>query len=122
MTTREKAQTPEDITRLFVDRANARDADGLADLYEPDAVMDFPPGEQTVGRDAIREVMRAMLEHGPAEFPHEEPLPTLRIGDIALTATKPQDGSGGRAQVVRRQADGTWLRILDRPEAGGSGP
>ncbi len=120
MTIREKAQTPEDITRLFVERANAGDAEGLAELYEPEAVMGFPPGQETVGRDAIRTVMEAMLEHGPAEFPHEEPLATLRIGDLALTATKPQDGTGGRAQVVRRQADGTWLRILDRPEAGGS--
>jgi uncharacterized protein (TIGR02246 family) len=119
MTNREKAQTPEDITRLFVDRANAGDAEGLAELYEPDAVMAFPPGQQTVGRDAIRAVMEGMIEHGPVEFPHEELLSTLRIGDIALTATKPEDGTGGRAQVVRRQADGTWLRILDRPEAGG---
>ncbi len=118
MTNREKAQTPEDITRLFVDRANAGDVEGLAELYEPDAVMAFPPGQETVGRDAIRAVMQGMIEHGPTEFPHEELLPTLRIGDIALTATKPEDGSGGRAQVVRRQSDGTWLRILDRPEAG----
>ena len=34
-----KAQTPEDITRLFVERVNAGDAQGLAELYEPDAVM-----------------------------------------------------------------------------------
>jgi uncharacterized protein (TIGR02246 family) len=116
---RDKAHTPEDLTRLFVDRANAGDAEGLAELYEPGAVMAFPPGATTVGRDAIRGVMEAMLEHGPAEFPHEELLPTLRIDDIALTATRPSDGTGGRAQVVRRQPDGTWLRILDRPEAGG---
>ena len=120
MTNRETAQAPEDITRLFVDRANAGDVEGLAELYEADAVMAFPPGEQTVGRDAIRAVMQGMIEHGPGEFPHEELLPTLRLGDIALTATKPQDGTGGRAQVVRRQADGSWLRILDRPEARGS--
>ena len=116
---REQARTPEDLTRLFVERANAGDAEGLAELYEPGAVMGFPPGSETVGRDAIQEVMAAMLEHGPSEFPHEELLPTLRIGDLALTATKPQDGTGGRAQVARRQPDGTWLRILDRPEAGG---
>ena len=50
MTEREKAQKPEDITRLFVERANAKDAEGLALLYEEDAVMAFPPGQQTVGR------------------------------------------------------------------------
>jgi uncharacterized protein (TIGR02246 family) len=120
MAQREKAHTPEDLTRLFVERANAGDAEGLAALYEPDAVMGFPPGETTVGRDAIQKIMGAMLEHGPSEFPHEEILPTLRIDDLALTGTKAQDGTGGRAQVARRQPDGTWLRILDRPEAGTS--
>ena len=45
----ERAASPEDLTRLFVDRANAGDADGLADLYEPDAVMAYPPGRETVG-------------------------------------------------------------------------
>ena len=43
------AKTPEDITRLFVERVNAGDAEGLADLYEPDAVIAFPPGQLTVG-------------------------------------------------------------------------
>ncbi len=37
----EKALAPEDITRLFVERANAGDAEGLAELYTPDAVVAF---------------------------------------------------------------------------------
>ena len=49
MTERERAQEPEDLTRLFVERANARDAEGLADLYESDAVMGFPPFRAPVG-------------------------------------------------------------------------
>jgi hypothetical protein len=35
---------------------------------------------------------------------------------LALTSTPPKDGSGARAQVSRRQSDGTWLRVLDQPE------
>jgi uncharacterized protein (TIGR02246 family) len=112
------ATEPEDITRLFVERANAGDAEGLAELYEPDAVMGFPPGQTTVGRDAIRAVLEAMLER-VEHFEPEEPLPTLRSGDIALTTTAAKDDAGARAQVVRRQADGTWLRILDLPAIGG---
>ncbi len=46
----------------------------------------------------------------------EEPLPTLRLGDLALTSTPALDEAGARAQVVRRQPDGTWLRVLDRPD------
>ena len=113
-----KAHQPEDLARLFVERANAGDAEGLAALYEPDAVMGFPPGSETVGRDAIQAVMEQMLAHAPAAFELEEPLPTLRIDDLALTATRPKDDTGGRSQVARRQSDGSWLRILDRPEAG----
>jgi uncharacterized protein (TIGR02246 family) len=112
---RETAKTPEDITRLFVERANAKDADGLAALYEPDAVMAYPPGRRTVGRDAIREFWEKALPQMP-RFEPEEPLPTLISGDLALTSTPPKDGAGARAQVVRRQPDGSWLRVLDQPE------
>ncbi|PLW73543.1 DUF4440 domain-containing protein [Streptomyces sp. SCUT-3] len=116
---REGAAEPEDLARLFVERANARDADGLAALYAPDAVMAYPPGSSTVGREAIRAVLAEMLEHVPLPFPVEEPLPTVRHGDLALTSTRPSDGTGGRVQVARRQPDGTWLRIIDRPEVPG---
>lgn len=112
---REKASTPEDLTRLFVERSNAGDADGVAELYEPDAVMAFPPGQLTVGRDAIRELWEEVLGQRP-HFVPEPPLPTLVCGDIALTSTPPRDGAGARAQVVRRQRDGSWLRVLDQPE------
>jgi uncharacterized protein (TIGR02246 family) len=115
MTTRETATEPEDLTRLFVERANDGDAEGLALLYEEDAVMAYPPGQTTVGRTAIRELWTEVLSHQP-HFEQEQPLPTLRSGDLALTSTPPQDGSGARAQVVRRQPDGSWLRVLDQPE------
>jgi uncharacterized protein (TIGR02246 family) len=117
MTTNENAQTPEDLTRLFVERANAGDAAGIADLYEPEAVMAYPPGGVTIGRGAIRALWERVLAKAPA-FEPEQPLPTLISGDIALTATIARDGDGVRAQVVRRQADGTWLRLLDQPEIG----
>jgi uncharacterized protein (TIGR02246 family) len=115
-TARERATQPEDLARLFVERANAGDAEGLAELYEPDAAVAFPPGSVTVGRAAIRELYEQMVAAAP-KFTLEEPLTTLYNGDLALTATRPADGTGGRSQVARRQPDGTWLRILDRPEA-----
>jgi uncharacterized protein (TIGR02246 family) len=111
----EKALTPEDLTRLFVERANAKDAAGIAALYEEDAVMAYPPGEVTAGREAIRAFWEKALP-AAARFQPESPLPTLVSGDLALTATPPKDGAGARAQVVRRQADGSWLRVLDQPE------
>ncbi|MEU0805079.1 nuclear transport factor 2 family protein [Streptomyces sp. NPDC005970] len=114
-TARERATEPEDLTRLFVERANAGDAEGLAELYEPDAVLAYPPGSQTVGRDAIRAVFERMLAQVP-RFEQEPALPTVRNGDLAVTSTHPADNTGGRVQVVRRQPDGSWLRVIDRPE------
>lgn len=111
----ETARTPEDLTRLFVERSNNADADGVATLYEEDAVIAYPPGQVTVGRAAIRELWASVLAHAP-KFTPETPLPTLICGDLALTSTPPRDGAGARAQVVRRQPDGSWLRIIDQPE------
>jgi uncharacterized protein (TIGR02246 family) len=111
----EKALKPEDLTRLFVARANDRDAAGMAALYEEQAVIAYPPGKMTVGRDAIGALMEGMLANAP-RFEPEAPLPTLVSGDIALTSTVARDGAGARAQVARRQPDGTWLRLLDQPE------
>lgn len=111
----ERAMSPEDITRLFVERANAGDIDGLVALYEPDAVMAFPPGSTTAGHAAIRKLFEQMLAARP-HFEQEEPLPTLISGDIALTSTPSKDNTGVRVQVVRRQSDGSWLRVIDRPE------
>lgn len=115
MTHNEKAQRPEDLTRLFVECANRKDAAGLAELYEEDAVMAYPPGSTTTGRDAIRALWEKLLPNMP-QFKQEAPLPALISGDIALTATIAKDGTGARAQVARRQQDGSWLRLLDQPE------
>ncbi len=115
MPNREGAKTPEDLTRLFVERANAADAEGAAALYEADAVLAFPPGAFTVGRDAIQALFVQMFSSRP-HFEPEPPLPTVMCGDLALTSTPPKDDAGARAQVVRRQADGTWLRVIDQPE------
>ena len=115
MPSNEKALRPEDLTRLFVERANQRDAAGVAELYEEDAVMAYPPGKVTKGREAIQALWEKVLANGP-HFEQEPPLPTLISGDIALTSTPPKDGAGARAQVTRQQPDGSWLRLLDQPE------
>jgi hypothetical protein len=74
-------------------------------LYEPDAALAFPSRDVTVGREAIR-----------AHFEPEDPLPTLRTGNLALTSTRRRSGKRVRVQVTRRQPDGTWLRVFDWPE------
>jgi ketosteroid isomerase-like protein len=115
---RERAMRPEDVSRLIVERVNLGDAAGIAELYEPEAVLDYPLGHHVAGREAIRTAYEQMLAQ-KVQFKREEPLPTIQSGDLALTATRPSDDTGGRVQVVRRQPDGSWLRVLDRPETRG---
>ena len=114
----EKALFPEDLARQFVERAdaaNAAAAAGIAALYEEHAVMAFPPGGTTSGREAIRELWVTVLAAVP-HFESQAPLATLTSGDIALTCTVAKDGTGARVPVARRQSDGSWLRLLDQPE------
>lgn len=114
---RARAEHPEDIARLFVERVNADDLDGILELFEPDAVVAYPIDRPSRGTAALREMYGRLLAAKPV-FEVEEPLPTLISGDLAMTSTRPKDGTGGRVQVARRQPDGRWLRVLDRPEAG----
>ncbi len=110
-----RAKAPEDVTRLLVERLNAGDAAGVAALYEADAVLAYPPDRPVIGREAIRAVYQRMVDAG-VKFGTEAPLPTVRFENLALTSTRSADQTGLRVQVLRRQADGSWLRIIDRPE------
>jgi ketosteroid isomerase-like protein len=108
-----RATEPEDLSRLFVELANAGDVEGLVSLYEPDAVLAFPDGQVTVGADAIRRVYANLLAGKPT-FTQGDQHPALRLGDLALTSTR-LAGGGATAEVARRQPDGGWRWILDRP-------
>jgi ketosteroid isomerase-like protein len=115
MSDKQAAMEPEDVTRLVVERLNAGDAAGVAALYEPRAVLAYPADRPTTGREAIQAVYQRMVDGG-VRFGSETPLPTVLFEDLALTATRSADDTGVRVQVLRRQPDGSWLRIIDRPE------
>jgi ketosteroid isomerase-like protein len=110
-----RAMEPEEVTRLVAERLNAGDAAGVAALYEPQAVLAYPADRPTRGRAAIRAVYQRMVDAGMT-FGIETPLPTVRFEDLALTSTRSADNTGVRVQVLRRQPDGWWLRIIDPPE------
>jgi ketosteroid isomerase-like protein len=108
------AREPEDLSRLFVERANAGDVDGLVALYERDAVLATPDGGAVRGEAEIRRFYAALTASAPRFAPGAQH-PALRAGELALTSTRLPGGAAATAEVARRQPDGTWRWVLDRP-------
>ncbi len=110
---REPATDPNDLERMFIDRSNAADLDGLVALYEPDAVlMTFPERKVASGLTEIRAALERMLAD-QQEYVLGAQRPPLISGDLALTSTRLPDGAI-TTEVARRQPDGTWLWAIDR--------
>ena len=107
------AAVPEDLARLLIKRVNPGDVDGVVALYEPDAILALPGGGVAKGETAIRHFYAELLATRPTFTPGEQS-PPLCQGDLALTSTR-LTGGGATAEVARRQPDGSWRWIIDRP-------
>lgn len=119
------ATSPTELMELFATRAAAGDTEGLLDLYEPNAVFQPEFGVTLVGRDQIRPAIAEFGAMKPQITYTSEPQ-VIITGDLALVtnfwtmqATAP-DGTivregGISADVVRCQADGSWLVLIDQP-------
>jgi uncharacterized protein (TIGR02246 family) len=121
MTNNPPAAIHEEFEKAF----NAADLEALGALYEPEAILASGSGGAAVGPVAIREAYRGFLELKP-----QIRVQTLEVleapGGIAMlhgkweiTERQP-DGAEVRRQarnteVVRRQADGRWLFVIDNP-------
>lgn len=119
-----KVYKPEDMNSAFADAFNSGNIENLMALYEPTAVLVPIPGKVVEGLEAIRSALQELLAlkaHMISENQY-----ALVNGDIALLRAKvylvgsAPDGSrleinNHTAEVVRRQADGSWLYILDHP-------
>ena len=108
---RDGAEAPEALARLFNQRANAGDVEGLVALYEPDAVLAAGRVVAT-GHAEIRAFYADLLARRSA-FPPAEILPSLRNGPIAMTFARLPNGTLS-AETAREQADGTWRWVIDQ--------
>ncbi|UVK40739.1 nuclear transport factor 2 family protein [Mesorhizobium sp. AR10] len=111
-TSREPARDPQDLERLLIARQWVGDVDGMAALFEPDAVVDGGEGQLTRGRQAIRALFAEITATG-RKFASGDRRPAVINGDLALTSTKLPDGTI-TTEVARRQSDETWLWVIDR--------
>lgn len=108
----EPARDPQDLERLLVSRERVGDVDGMAALYESQAVVDCGDGRVLVGREAIRAYFAGLVAMG-RKFDFGVQRPAIVSGDLALTSTRLPDGSV-TAEIARRQADGTWRWVIDQ--------
>jgi uncharacterized protein (TIGR02246 family) len=119
---RHACDDPEEIHRLFQDAFNAGDIDGLMALYEPDAAVIPQPGSVVHGTEQVRAGLQDFLAlQGRISLDTKL---VVTVGDLAflsntwsLTGTgpdgKPLTMGATTAEVVRRQADGTWRYVID---------
>jgi len=120
------ASTPEATDRLFGERMNAGNLDGLVALYEKGATLIRQDGTAATGHDAIRAELAGILAAKPRVVMDVK---TIRRGgnNVALlyndwhgTAVgskgKTVQLNGCAVEVVRLQPDGRWLYVIDDPD------
>ncbi|TIS70440.1 MAG: hypothetical protein E5W94_34265, partial [Mesorhizobium sp.] len=106
------ARDPQDLERLLISRQWVGDINGMAALFEPNAVVDSGQGRLTLGREAIRALFADITATG-RKFAAGNQAPAVVSGDLALTSTRLPDGTV-TAEVARSQDDGTWRWVIDR--------
>ncbi len=121
---------PEELHRLFAQRASAGDIEGLIVLYEDGATLVAPDGAQAAGGDAVRERLQQLLAMTPRITNTRSR--AVVAGDIALMSNDfhisfgDGDASAGfqasATEVARRQADGGWLYVIDDPASTTTAP
>jgi ketosteroid isomerase-like protein len=103
---------------------NSGDLDSLMPLYERGAAFATEPGSLAHGGPGIREALAGFISmEGELDL---EVTRVLEVDDLALvTGVWSFDGTGpdgepvrltaSNADVLRRQADGTWRFVIDNP-------
>src|SRR4051812_46588902 len=116
--------TPEQVLETIVDGINSGNLDTLMPLYETGAAFATQPGSLAHGASGIGEALAGFISmKGKLDL---EVTRVLEVDDLALVTgvwSFAGTGPGGEpvrleasnADVLRRQADGTWRFVIDNP-------
>lgn len=117
-------RTPEQVLGAIVDGINTGNLDALMPLYEDNAGFAAQPGSLVHGLSGVREglagfiAMKGKLDLKVTRVLEANDL-ALVIGVWSFSGTgpdgKPVKLASKSADVLRRQADGSWRFVIDNP-------
>ena len=116
--------TPAQVLASIVDGINTGNLDSLMPLYESQAAFATQPGRLNHGLPGVREALAGFIAmKGTLDLKVTR---VLEASDLALVTTtwsftgtgpdgKPVKLAAKSADVLRRQADGSWRFVIDNP-------
>lgn len=117
-------QNPLDTVNKLIEAINRGDLNAAVALYEPQATLVTEPGKPAKGTAAIRAALQDLIALKPTLKGETHQI--VEGGDLALFCSKwklkgaapdgkPVEMGGASSDVLRRQADGSWLIVIDNP-------
>ena len=116
--------SPLDVISQLVDAMNQRDLERALRLFEPGATFVVQPGVVVTGPSETRQALADFMALTPRFTIEAQQV--VEAGDVALYCARwnlqGTDPAGKRvymngrsSSILRRQANGTWLFLLDNP-------
>ena len=113
---------PEEMNRAFGEAVSSGEVERVLALYEPGALLAPRPGERASGLEEIRAALDELLALDGTMTSRN--VWCMHVGELALLQGEwhlngtapdgsPVELSSRTAEVVRRQADGSWLYVID---------
>jgi uncharacterized protein (TIGR02246 family) len=121
-----KMTTPEEVLSSVTEGINTGNLDALMTLYEAEACFATQPGQLAKNPEGIRQSLRSFIDlKGKLDLKVKRVLQTsdlaLVISDWSYSGGTGPDGKPVNmadkkaADVLRKQADGTWRFVIDNP-------
>ncbi|MEW6684331.1 MAG: nuclear transport factor 2 family protein [Nitrospirota bacterium] len=117
-------KSPVDTVNTLIEAINRGDLGAALAQYEPHAILVAEPGKVATGTKAIRTALEGFIALKPTLRGDAHQF--LEGGNLALFCSKwtltgtgpdgkPVEMGGTSSDVLRRQADGNWLIVIDNP-------